>query len=104
MSSGEFTQFDRELELDRCLSEHGVPPLDGLSTTEQRREAARAAILANELAAVICGRSAFSNKPVTYAEAFAITYGVPLKAAPSDPIFEPPAQTSAHPHTQGKLL
>ncbi len=63
-----------------------MQPLYGVSTTAERRAAARAAILVHGLAAVVCFKDA---KPITYAEAFELTYGEPSDALP----YPAPAQS-----------
>jgi hypothetical protein len=100
VSAPELQQLDAEMRLEHRLKDHGVQPLYGVSTTAQRRAAARAAILVHGLAAVVCFKDA---KPITYAEAFELTYGEPL--VPTAPPAEAPSvQMSATDNHQGKLL
>lgn len=89
MSADELTRFYRQQKLQQRLREHGIAAIYGVTTLEERRQHARAAIIQHDLAEVLCGHDA-QRKPVTYRQAFLSAYGEPLESRAAEPV-----QTSA---------
>lgn len=72
-----FAQMDREMLLATRLKQHGIRDMfDGLTTTEQRRDNMRKAILENALSEVFAGKR--GGQPIQFAGLFELTYGEPL--------------------------
>lgn len=72
--------FDPQRYLAHRLRQHRVELFDGLTDSDSRMEAARKAILANGMAAVVIG--SYAGKPETYAGCFARAFGQPLEVKP----------------------
>ncbi len=70
------TELRHEIWLAQRLERHGVAVLAGITTSNDRRERIRTAILEHCLSAVIAGSRA--RKPETYAQLFERLYGEPL--------------------------
>src|SRR3569832_1851425 len=73
-----FAQMDREMLLATRLKQHGIRDMfDGLTTTEQRRDNMRKAILENALSEVFAGKR--GEQPIQFAGLFELTYWEPQK-------------------------
>lgn len=73
-----FAQVDGEMALAARLSQHDVPdPFAGVTTTADRTEIVRQAIVSRGLELVICGADT-KGKPETYAACFERIYAQDL--------------------------